>query len=290
MKLFSALFVLLLFVPACSKQQTGEVIKKPSGLEYMDDLLGTGKEAKEGDIVQIHYSAWIIKDTTNLFGDWTKDSTKTSSNIGNTKTQGRPVKIVLRENSYINGLEGGIVGMKEGGNRTIIIPSKLAYAEKGFPPVIPPNANLRFQVYLVEVKEGTTVKRWDVDTTKFTTLDDGLKYIVIKPGDGVSIDSGDVVSLHYSGFLERGKKFDSSVERGEPLVVPYKQQSLIKGFNEAIGMMSKGEKAEFIIPPDLAYGSRGYNIIPPNATLIFDIEILFVAKPPKNNEPPLKNK
>ncbi len=89
-------------------------------------------------------------------------------------------------------------------------------------------------------------------------------------------------------FLENGKKFDSSVERGEPLVIPYKQQALVKGFDEAVGMMSKGEKAEFILPPDLAYGSQGNSVIPPNSTLVFDIEILYVAKPPKVNQPPVK--
>ncbi|MGA8263242.1 MAG: FKBP-type peptidyl-prolyl cis-trans isomerase [Ignavibacteriaceae bacterium] len=290
MKLFSSLLVLLLFVPACSKQHTGEVVKKPSGLEFMDDTLGTGKEAKAGDLVQIHFSAWIIKDTTNLFSDWSKDSTRISSSIGSTRIHSKPVKFVLRKNSFINGLDEGIEGMKEGGYRTIIIPSKLAYGERGMPPVIPPNASLKFQVQLLQVEVVITAKRWDVDSTKFQTLKDGLKYVVVKAGDGPAIDSGDVVTLHYSGYLEGGKKFDSSIERGEPLVVPYKIQNLIKGFNEAIGLMKKGEKAEFIIPPDLAYGSRGNSVIPANSTLIFDIEILYVAKPPKANEPPLKKK
>ena len=68
MKLFPAiLLALLLFVPACSQQHTGEVVKMKSGLEYMDDSLGTGNEAKKGELVQIHFSAWIAKDLTDLF-------------------------------------------------------------------------------------------------------------------------------------------------------------------------------------------------------------------------------
>lgn len=287
MKLFSVL-ILILFLPACSKQHSGEVIKKPSGLEYMDDSLGTGKEAKAGNLVQVHFSAWIIKDTTNLFSDWSQDSTRIASNIGSTRANSKPVKFMLRKNSFINGLDEGIEGMKEGGYRTIIIPSKLAYGEKGLAPVIPPNASLKFQVQLVEVKVVVNAKRWEVDTTKFQTLDDGLKYAVVKSGKEPGIDSGDVVTLHYSGFLLNGKKFDSSVERGDPLVVPYKMQSFIKGFTEGIGLMKQGEKAEFIIPPDLAYGSKGNSVIPPNSTLVFDIEILYVAKPPKDNKPPVK--
>ena len=282
MKYFSILFLtLILLIPACSKQQTGKVVKLKSGLEYMDDSLGTGKEAKEGDIVQMQFSAWVVKDSTDLFEDWAKDSTKAASIIGSTRQIGRPIKFELGKNPFVNGLDEGIEGMKEGGYRTIIIPSKLAYAGRRMPPRIPPNASLKFQVELVTAKEMTAVKRWDVDKTKFKTLRDGLEYSVVKPGDGPAIDSGDVVTLHYSGYFLNGKKFDSSVERGEPLVFHYKVQRFIKGFNEGIGMMKQGEKAEFIIPPELAYGSRAYSVIPANSTLIFDIEILKVAKLPK---------
>ena len=279
MKLFPAiLLALLLFVPACSQQHTGEVVKMKSGLEYMDDSLGTGNEAKKGELVQIHFSAWIAKDLTDLFKDWTKDSTKAASIIGSTRRIGRPIKFELGKNPFVNGLDEGIEGMKEGGYRTIIIPSKLAYTGRAMPPGIPPNANLKFQVELLTVNETPVVNRWDVDSTKFKTLKDGLKYVVVRSGDGPAIDSGDVVTLHYSGYFLNGKKFDSSVERGDPLVFPYKQQSLIKGFDEGIGMMKQGEKAEFIIPPDLAYGNRANRVIPANSTLIFDIEILKVAK------------
>ena len=282
MKLFSVLLlVLILFLPACSKRQTEKVVKLKSGLEYVDHTLGTGKEAKEGDLVQMDFSAWVVRDSTNLFGDWTKDSTKAASSMGSTKQNGRPVKLVLSNDFFVNGLDKGIVGMKEGGHRTIIIPAKLAYAGRSMPLSILPNGRLKFQIELIAVKKMTAVKRWDVDKTKFRTLKDGLKYIVVKPGDGPAIDSGDVVTLHYSGYLENGKKFDSSVEREEPLVFPYKVQKFIKGFNEGIGMMKQGEKAEFIIPPDLAYGSQSNRMIPANSTLIFDIEILKVVKRPK---------
>ena len=283
MKFFSMLVLLaiVLFIPACSKGHSEKVIKLKSGIEYMDDSLGTGKEAKKDELVQMHFSAWIVKDSTNLFEDWTKDSTKAASSIGSTRRTGGPVKFVLGNNSFVNGMDEGIEGMKEGGYRTIIIPAKLAYAGRRMPPGISPDGRLKFQVELITAKEMTAVKRWDVDKTKFRTLKDGLKYVVVKPGDGPAIDSGDVVTLHYSGYFENGKKFDSSVERGEPLVFPYKVQRLIKGFNEGIGMMKQGEKAEFIIPPDLAYGSQANSAIPANSTLIFDIEILNVAKHPK---------
>ncbi len=278
MKLFSIILVALLLVVGCSKRP--DVIKKASGLEYADDSLGTGRTAKNGDLISIHFDAWIIKDSTNLFNDWTKDSTRLASSIGGSRLYGRPVKLVLGKNAFINGIDGGIEGMKVGGYRTIIVPAKLAYGDKGFGP-IPPNSSLKFQVQLLEAKDAIVVKQWEVDSTKYKKTKDGLKYVIIEPGEGAAIDSGDVVTLHYSVFLLNGKKSDSSVERDEPLVFPYKLQKFIPGFSEGIGLLKKGGKAKLIVPPDLAYGSKGNNIIPPNSTLIFDIQILNVMKLPK---------
>ncbi len=104
------------------------------------------------------------------------DTTRVTSSIGTTKQIGKPIKFVLGKNAFINGIDEGIEGMKEGGYRTIVIPSQLAYGETGLSPVIPPNASLKFQVELVSAAKTIAVKRWDVDTTKFQTLSDGLRY------------------------------------------------------------------------------------------------------------------
>ncbi len=278
MKLITAAIIVLLFISGCSKHP--DVIKKPSGLEFANDSLGTGRAAKNGDLISIHFDAWIIKDSTNLFSDWTKDTTRIASSIGGSRLYGRPVKFVLGKNAFINGIDEGIEGMKTGGYRTIIVPAKLAYGDKGFGP-IPPNSSLKFQVQLLEVKDAVVVKQWSVDSTKYKKTKDGLKYIIIDPGQGAKIDSGDVVTMHYSVFQLNGKKSDSSVERDEPLIFPYKLQKFIPGFTEGIGLLKKGGKAKLIVPPDLAYGSKGNGIIPPNSTLIFDIQILDVMKLPK---------
>ncbi|MGA7838101.1 MAG: FKBP-type peptidyl-prolyl cis-trans isomerase, partial [Ignavibacteriaceae bacterium] len=90
-----------------------------------------------------------------------------------------------------------------------------------------------------------------------------------------------VIKLQYYGYFTDGKKFDSSVEKDEPLNITYKVQPFIKGFQEGLGLMKKGTKAELIIPSDLAYGSRGNGKIPANSTLVFDIQILDVQKPAK---------
>ena len=85
---------------------------------------------------------------------------------------------------------------------------------------------------------------------------------------------GDNVNVHYTGLLETGSKFDSSHDRGQPFSFPLGQGRVIKGWDEAIALMSKGEKRTLVIPPELGYGSRAQGKIPPNSTLIFEVELI----------------
>lgn len=111
-----------------------------------------------------------------------------------------------------------------------------------------------------------------------TKLPDGLEYWDIKAGTGATAKEGQSASVHYTGWLTNGKKFDSSVDRGQPFTVsPLGSAPVIKGWNEGIIGMKVGGKRQLRIPPDLAYGQRGYpGVIPPNSTLIFDVELLSV--------------
>ncbi len=105
----------------------------------------------------------------------------------------------------------------------------------------------------------------------------GLKYIVIKQGAGAAPQSGQTVSVHYTGWFTDGRKFDSSIDRGEPFSFALGQGRVIRGWDEGVAMMRVGEKRRFIIPPQLGYGVSGHPAgIPPNATLIFDVELLGV--------------
>jgi peptidylprolyl isomerase len=106
----------------------------------------------------------------------------------------------------------------------------------------------------------------------------GLKYVVITEGDGAMPQSGQRVFVHYVGTLEDGTKFDSSRDRGRPFDFIIGQGQVIRGWDEGVGMMKVGDRRKLIIPPDLGYGDRGAGgVIPPGATLIFDVELLRIG-------------
>ncbi len=116
---------------------------------------------------------------------------------------------------------------------------------------------------------------------KSMTTASGLQIIDSKEGTGASPKSGQTCVMHYTGWLyengQKGKKFDSSVDRNEPFEFPIGQGQVIKGWDEGVATMKVGGKRTLIIPPALGYGARGAGgVIPPNATLMFDVELLGV--------------
>ncbi|MGH7260987.1 MAG: FKBP-type peptidyl-prolyl cis-trans isomerase [Nitrospiraceae bacterium] len=109
------------------------------------------------------------------------------------------------------------------------------------------------------------------------TTSSGLKYEDLKIGTGAEAKAGQTVSVHYTGWLTDGKKFDSSKDRGQPFQFSLGAGQVIKGWDEGVQGMKIGGKRKMTIPAGLGYGSRGAgNAIPPNATLIFEVELLGV--------------
>jgi FKBP-type peptidyl-prolyl cis-trans isomerase len=113
--------------------------------------------------------------------------------------------------------------------------------------------------------------------------DSGLQYWDIKVGTGVAAKDGDHVKVHYTGWFTTGKKFDSSVDAHQPYDFTIGKGEVIKGWDEGVTGMKVGGKRQLRIPPELAYGEAGFkDIIPPNATLIFDVQLLAVPPAPSN--------
>src|SRR5690349_10867484 len=109
------------------------------------------------------------------------------------------------------------------------------------------------------------------------TTASGLRYVDLVAGTGREAVAGNLVSVHYTGWLTNGTKFDSSVDRGDPFSFPLGGGKVIRGWDEGVAGMKVGGKRKLTIPPQLGYGARGAGgVIPPNATLVFDVELLGI--------------
>ena len=231
-------------------------ITTSTGLKYIDEVIGTGKTPQAGDRVKVHYTGTL------------EDGTKFDSS----HDRNQPFEFPLGVGRVIKGWDEGVATMQEGGKRKLIIPPELGYGERSAGS-IPPNSTLFFDVELIEVME----KFVDIDFSlpgREEVTKSGLRMIIHKEGNGEIPLPGQTVTVHYTGLLENGNQFDSSVDRGQPFRFPLGQGRVIKGWDEAIALMSKGEKRTLIIPPQLAYGERGRPQIPPNSTLIFEVELI----------------
>jgi FKBP-type peptidyl-prolyl cis-trans isomerase len=269
------LLSLLVFISGCSKKP--EVVKTPSGLKYVDNKIGSGFSVKNGDIVTLKFTVWVVKDSSDLFGNWDDDKTKEGEIVVSEKSNNPPMKFVLGGGMFIHGGDEGIVGMKVGGIRTIIIPSYLAYGKDKVGP-IPPNSTLRLKVTLVDAKHQTLNKQWVFDSTEVKKTKDGLKYVILSKGTGPKPVDGQLVVINYSGYLTNGIKFESTLDNGEAVAFKLGQKQVIPGLDEGVRFLNKGAKAKLFIPPSLAYGAKGIGKIPPNATLIFDVDVVDIKK------------
>jgi len=144
-------------------------------------------------------------------------------------------------------------------------------------PIRPAGAALALAILAVS----TPVGRSDAADNQVTEMPDGLKYTDTKIGDGATAKAGNKVSVNYTGWLynngSKGAKFDSSLDRGQPFQFTLGAHQVIAGWDEGVAGMKVGGKRTLIIPPELGYGARGAGgAIPPNATLMFDVDLLQV--------------
>ena len=224
--------------------------KQADGLEIWDVKVGAGDEVKKSETVTIHYTGWLL------------DGTVFDSSRKKDKVATFPL------DRLIKGWQVGIPGMKPGGVRRLKIPYALAYGEDGKPPTIPAKATLIFEIELFE----DPFKMPDVKHKDWKKLDNGIRTWDVKIGDGEVVKEGATVTIHYTGWNQKGVVFDSSKKRGQPATFPL--GDLIRGWQLVVPGMKVGGVRRMELPPEFAYGAQGAGgDIPPNATLIFEIEV-----------------
>lgn len=137
---------------------------------------------------------------------------------------------------------------------------------------------------LENLEEGLAFLEKNAQREGVVTLESGLQYEVLEEGEGEKPQADDTVTTHYEGRLIDGTVFDSSYQRGEPATFPLDR--VIAGWTEGVQLMSPGAKYRLYVPADLAYGDRGAGSIPPNSTLVFDVELLEIAGDEQAQEQP----
>lgn len=232
------------------------------GLKIYDEKVGTGKPAAPGAILKTHYTGWLLN----------------GRKFGSSRDLGKPLSVVMGAGKMIKGWEQGLEGMREGGVRWFRVAPSMGYGATAY-AMIPSNSTLLFRVELVSSEideELAATMDFFPDTTTLTLENgsEGLRYAIVKPGEGEPAKSGSTVKVHYTGWLVNGYKFDSSRDRGQPFAFPLGGGRVIRGWELGVQGMLPGEKRILIVPPGLGYGSRAAGPIPGGSTLIFAVEYL----------------
>lgn len=229
--------------------------KETLKVEHVAD--GKGDSAKDGDQVDVSYTGSFINGVEF-------DSTK--------KRNDEPLHVVLGRTKLISGFTDGLKDIKVGEKRKLTIPPALAYGD-GARGQIPGHSTLIFEIEALKIIPKSQLAEQKQKELKLLKLEDSVK------GTGPEAKDGDIVEVHYTGMFTDGKKFDSSKDRGQTMKITLGSGQVIKGFDYGILGMKVGGTRKITIPSEMGYGAAGAGgVIPPNATLIFEIELVSIAK------------
>lgn len=227
------------------------VTSAPDTLQVLDVVPGSGSvKIEKGDAVTFGYRGWLYSTGVEF------DSTKTKA----------PASIVVGENPVPRAWHEGLLGAAQGARRILIAPPAFAFGDAST-ATIPSRSTLGYEIDILRIDKK--------DSTP------AVEIIEVAPGKGDAVESGDQVSIHYTGTFLNGVKFDSSRDRNTPFKFPTSAGRVIKGFDLGVAGMRPGGKRKVTIPYTLGYGPTGVGagVIPPYATLVFHIELLEVKKP-----------
>lgn len=276
----------------------------PSGLMYQVTTPSAGIKPAKGDTLLVNYTG------STLDGKVFDSSIQENAVKAGLQQPGRkyePIRLVVGNGEVIPGWDEGLLLFNEGSKGVLIVPSELAYGERGAGDAIKPFSTLRFDIELVKVlktvppKELKQAERAKLSTylaankLALTTTGSGLKYVITKAGTGLKAVKGDTLRVNYIGTTLDGKIFDTSLKsvaekagldqpgrEYEPITLVVANGEVIPGWDEGLLLLNTGAKATFIIPSDLAYAERGAgDVIKPYNTLRFDLELVQITRPKK---------
>ncbi len=232
--------------------QTPKTTAPAPKVEIKELLEGKGLVAQAGDLVSVDYTGKL---TNGKVFDSSKGPDK------------KPYQFVLGWERVIKGWDQGLVGLKIGGKRLLTIPPELGYGSEAQGDDIPANSILVFEVELKDIKR--------------------TKIEVLTKGTGEAAAMGDKVEVNYRGTMLDGTEFDSSYKRNQTFPVEIGVTRVITGFTQGLIGMKVGEKRKVTIPPEMAYGPRARSeIIKPNSTLVFELEVMKLEKVKKEKDKP----
>jgi len=232
-----------------------EAVATDTGVKLYDLAVGQGEPPDVNDDLTLRYKAWRSDGTFFDSSDRAGPAMHSS---------------LARLRQAIPGLADGCKSMRPGGKRQMIIPPEMGFVQAERMK-LPKDTTMVFEVELMSIEKAPQMT--PTEGMKEVVTDSGLKYIDLKEGTGDSPQPTSTVTVHYSGWLPDGIMFDSSVKRGAPATLQLGQ--MIPGWIEGVGSMKVGGKRKLIIPPDLGYGPQGSPpMIPANATLVFEVELL----------------
>ena len=285
MKNLKIIIACLLFASFAQAQKAVKYSKsKTSGLSYVMHKSNKGPKLKLDDVVTLNLKYITSKDSI-VFDSW---------------KMGKPIQLKIAKSSFKGDLMDGLTLLTVGDSASFLINADSLFT-KTFaaprPAFIDSSSFLSFTVKVISTTTDAALKAEELKAEKENAMKEneviakyiadkqitpsksssGLMYIISEPGTGEQAQAGKTVKVHYTGRLLDGTKFDSSLDRNDPIEFKLGQGMVIKGWDEGIALLKVGGKALLIIPSDLAYGSRGAGgVIPPFSPLTFEVELVSV--------------
>ena len=285
MKSLKTIIAILLIASFAQAQKAVKYSKsKTTGLSYVMHKSNKGPKLKLDDVVTLNLKYITSKDSL-VFDSW---------------KMGKPIQLKIAKSSFKGDLMDGLTLLTVGDSASFLINADSLFTKifgAPRPAFIDSSSFLIFTVKVISTTTDAALKAEELKAEKENAMKEneviakyiadkqitpsksssGLMYIISEPGAGEQAQAGKTVKVHYTGRLLDGTKFDSSLDRNEPIEFKLGQGMVIKGWDEGIALLKVGGKALLIIPSDLAYGSRGAGgVIPPFSPLTFEVELVSV--------------